>query len=176
MAVMLLVPETKMAEVGKLINLGILLVRKVTWFVPTTTSATLILEPTAWQRLHLYTLIFQELILFHCDFQRQHSHSFCCDFHRQHSHSFYCDFHRQHSHSFHCDFQRQHSHSFHCDFLRQHSHSLFLLWLPETALFFSPLRLTETTQSLSYILTSSSQPHENVYILQPFSFLFYLFG
>ena len=39
----------------------------------------------------------------------------------------------------------------------------------------SPLRLTQTTHSLSYILTSSSQPHENVYILQPFSLLFCLF-
>ena len=35
----------------------------------------------------------------------------------------------------------------------------------------SPLRLIETTHSLSYILTSSSQSHENVYI----SFLFCFF-
>ena len=39
-----LVPETKMADVGKLISLGNLLVRKVTWLVLTTTSATLILS------------------------------------------------------------------------------------------------------------------------------------
>ena len=44
MAMMPLVPETKMADVGKLISLGNLLVRKVTWFVLTTTSATLILS------------------------------------------------------------------------------------------------------------------------------------
>ena len=44
MAVMLLVPETKMADVGKLIRLRNLLVRKVTWLVLTTTSATLILS------------------------------------------------------------------------------------------------------------------------------------
>ena len=44
MAVMPLVPETKMADVGKLISLGNLLVRKVTWSVLTTTSATLILS------------------------------------------------------------------------------------------------------------------------------------
>ena len=44
MAVIPLVPETKMADVGKLISLGNLVVRKVTWFVLTTTSATLILS------------------------------------------------------------------------------------------------------------------------------------
>ena len=43
MVVMPLVPETKMADVGKLISLGNLLARKVTWLVLTTTSATLIL-------------------------------------------------------------------------------------------------------------------------------------
>ena len=62
-----LFPETKMADVGKLISLGNLLVRKFTWFVLTTTSATwfrhAILEPTAWQELPIYTLVFQELIL-----------------------------------------------------------------------------------------------------------------
>ena len=42
MVVMPLVPETKMADVGKLTSLGNLVVRKVTWFVLTTTSATLI--------------------------------------------------------------------------------------------------------------------------------------
>ena len=39
-----LVLETKMADVGKLISLRNLLVRKVTWLVLTTTSATLILS------------------------------------------------------------------------------------------------------------------------------------
>ena len=38
-----LIPETKMADIGKLISLGNLLVRKGTWLVHTTTSATLIL-------------------------------------------------------------------------------------------------------------------------------------
>ena len=42
MAVMPLVPVTKMVNVGKLIRLGNLLVRKVTWLVFTTSSATLI--------------------------------------------------------------------------------------------------------------------------------------
>ena len=42
MAVIPLVPETKMVDVGQLISLGNLLVRKVTWFVLTTTSAPLI--------------------------------------------------------------------------------------------------------------------------------------
>ena len=44
MALMPLVPKTKMADVGKLISLGNLLVRKVTWLVLTTRSATLILS------------------------------------------------------------------------------------------------------------------------------------
>ena len=39
-----LVPETKMADVSKLISLENLLVRKVMWLVLTTTSATLILS------------------------------------------------------------------------------------------------------------------------------------
>ena len=42
MAVMSLVPETKMADVGKLISLGNLLVRKFTWLVLTTTPETFI--------------------------------------------------------------------------------------------------------------------------------------
>ena len=53
MAVMPLVPDTKMADFGKLICLGYILVRKVTWLVLTTTSANLILfVPRIWSRLH----------------------------------------------------------------------------------------------------------------------------
>ena len=44
MALMPLIPETKMADVGKLIRLGNLLVRKVTWLVLATTSAAMILS------------------------------------------------------------------------------------------------------------------------------------
>ena len=82
MAVMPLVPETKMVDVSKLISLGNLLVRKVTWFVFTTTSATLIffpaiLETTAWQELPINTLVFQELILFHFNSQRQYTLLHC---------------------------------------------------------------------------------------------------
>ena len=44
MSVIPLVLETKMVDVGKLISLGKLLVRKISWFVLTTTSATLILS------------------------------------------------------------------------------------------------------------------------------------
>ena len=44
MAVMPLVPEAKIVDVGKLISLGSLLVRKITWLVLTTMSATLILS------------------------------------------------------------------------------------------------------------------------------------
>ena len=44
MAVMPLVLETKMADVGKLISLGDILARKTTWLALTTTSATSILS------------------------------------------------------------------------------------------------------------------------------------
>ena len=91
MAVMPLVPETKMAEVGKLINLGNLLARKTTWLVLTNTFATSILcrilEPTAWQRWSINILIFQHSFSFHCDFQREHSHSL--HFESTHSSSFF---------------------------------------------------------------------------------------
>ena len=67
MAVMPLVPETNMADVGKLISFGNLLVRKVTWLVLTTTSVTSILSndfgADCMTRIALYTLVFQELIL-----------------------------------------------------------------------------------------------------------------
>ena len=43
-AVMPLVSETKMADVGKLISLGHLLARKTTWLMLTTASATSILS------------------------------------------------------------------------------------------------------------------------------------
>ena len=80
MAVRPLVTETKMVDVGKLLSLENLLVRKITWFVLTNTSATLIffpahLEPSTWQGLSIYTLVFQELILSHFHLQRQHTFS-----------------------------------------------------------------------------------------------------
>ena len=56
--------------------------------------------------------------------------------------------------SLHCDLQRQLT-SFHFDFQRQHTHTLSLSLLH---------------------LTFSTQPHKNVYIPPPFSFLFYLYG
>ena len=116
---MSLILETKMADVGKPISLGNLLVRKTTWLVLTTTSATLIL-----------------------------SRVFGAD----------------------CMTRIVYIYS------RLPTLILFLLWLPETALSLSPFRLTETTYTLSLIhLTSNCQPHENVYIPQPFSLWTYLF-
>ena len=107
MAVMPLVPETNMADIGKQISLGNLLVRKVTWLVLTTTSTVLILSRAF--EAHCMTRV----VYIYSRLPSNHS-------------------------------------------LTQ--------------------QLTETTPSLSYILTSSCQPYENVYILQPFSFLFCLFG
>ena len=88
MAVIPLVPETKMAGVGKVICLRNLLVRKVTWFVLTTTSAPLILSrafgadhttridyicPRIPRTLSLSLSLSLSL---HCGLQRQHSLSF----------------------------------------------------------------------------------------------------
>ena len=79
MAVIPLVPEKKkkMADIGKLISLGNQLVRKVTWFLLTTMSTTLIFVPCIWSRPHdkdcLYILVFQELIILHFDLQRQNT-------------------------------------------------------------------------------------------------------
>ena len=77
MAVMPLVPETKMADVGKLISLGNLLVRKVTWLVLTTTSATLILSRAfGADYMTRIAYIYSRLPIthpLHCDLQRQHT-------------------------------------------------------------------------------------------------------
>ena len=88
MVVIPLVPETKMANVSKLISLGNLLVRKVTWFVLTTTSPSLILSrafgPDRMTRIayiysrlprtHSFTFSLAEtahsLSLLHFDFQK----------------------------------------------------------------------------------------------------------
>ena len=77
MVVILLFPETKMADVGKLISLGKLLVRKVTWLVHTTTSATLILARAfgaeCMTRIaYIYSRLPRTHSL-HFDFQRQHT-------------------------------------------------------------------------------------------------------
>ena len=90
MAVIPLVPETKMVDGGKLISLGNLLVRKVTWFV-LTTSAPLILSRafgvdrmtriayiySRLSRTHSLTIWLTETArthsLSHFNFQRQHS-------------------------------------------------------------------------------------------------------
>ena len=74
MIVIPLVPETKMVDVSKLICLGNLLVRKVTGFVLITMSATLILSRAF--GLPIYTLAFQELILFHIFTYRDSTLSF----------------------------------------------------------------------------------------------------
>ena len=69
MAVMPLVPETKMVDVGKLISLRNLLARKTTWLVLTTTSATSILSRIfgayCMSRIVYKYSHFPTLILFH---------------------------------------------------------------------------------------------------------------
>ena len=77
MAVMPLVPETKMANVGKLISLGNLLLRKVTWLVLTTTSATLILSrdfgADCMTRIAYTYSRLSRTYSFHYDSQKQHT-------------------------------------------------------------------------------------------------------
>ena len=65
MAVIVLVPETKMADVDKLISVGNLLVRKISWFSSQLLFCPVHLEPTDRQGLPIYALVFQEIILFH---------------------------------------------------------------------------------------------------------------
>ena len=118
MTMMPLVPETTMVDVVKLISLGNLLVRKVTWLVLTTTSVTLILS-CAFGADCMTTIA-------NINSRLPSTHSLTLRL-------------TEMTHSLHFDSQRQH------------------------------------TLSLLH-LTSSSQPHENVYILQPFSFLSCLFS
>ena len=77
MAIMPLLPKTKMADIGKLIHLGNLLARKTMWLVLTTTSATSMLSPDfgayCMTKISINTLIFQHTFSFHCNFQREHS-------------------------------------------------------------------------------------------------------
>ena len=79
-----LVPETKMTDVGKLISFGNLLVRKVTWLLLTTTSATLILSRAfgagCMTRIaYIYSRLPNTHSL-HFDLQSQHTHSLSLTF------------------------------------------------------------------------------------------------
>ena len=78
MAVILLVPETKVANVGKLIKFGNLLIRTVMWLVLTTMSVTLILSHTfgadCMTRI-AYLLVFQELTISYIVTSRDNTHS-----------------------------------------------------------------------------------------------------
>ena len=107
MAVMPLVPETKMADVGKLISLGNLLVRKVTLFVLTTTSATSILScEFGADCMTRISYIYSRLLRthsFHFDSQRQHT-LLHCDLQRQLT--FHFDSRKQNT-LLHCDLKRQ---------------------------------------------------------------------
>ena len=165
MAVMPLVPETKMVDVGKLISLGNLLVRKVcnSDFVR-----------RFWSQLHdkncLYILSFfhfksqRQLTLLHYNFQRQLTLSILTS----RDNTLFPFWLPETTHSFHFDFQRQLTLSI----LTSRDNSLFPFWLPETTHSFHFDFQRQHTLSLLHLI-SSSQPHKNVYILQPFSFLFY---
>ena len=127
MAVTPIVPETKMADVGKLISLRNLLVRKVTWLVLTTTSATLILSRYfGGDCMTRITNIYSRL---------------------------------SRTHSFHFDSQRQHT-LLHCDLQKQLTLSI----------------LTSRDSTLSLTLDFLHSNPRNVFSLQLFSSLFYLYG
>ena len=100
MAVMPLVPETRMVDISKHIRLGNLLVRKVTWLVLTTTSATLISSRdfeadcvtkiayiySRLSRTHSFPFRLTETThSLHFDSQRQHTHSLSLTFDFQQS-------------------------------------------------------------------------------------------
>ena len=146
MATIPLVPETKMVDVSKLISLGNLLVRKVTWFVLTTTSASLILS-------HLFGAHHMTRIAYiysrhprthslHFDFQKQHSLSLSSFSTSRNSTLFLCLHFRLPETAlsfFVFDFQKQHSLSL-SSFSTSRNSTLFLslrFRLPETALSFS---------------------------------------
>ena len=81
MTVMPLVSETKIVDVGKLISLGNLLVRKVSWLVLTIMSATLILSrdfgADCMTRIaYIYSRL-SRTHSFHFNSQRQHALLYC---------------------------------------------------------------------------------------------------
>ena len=111
-----LVPGTKMADIAKLISLGNLLVKKVTWLVLTATSANLILSRAS-----------------EADRMIRIAYIYSC---LPRTHSLHFDSQRQHTLSLlHCDFQRQHTLLLLHFSLTEIAHSLSFspLWLPETA-------------------------------------------
>ena len=177
-----LVPETKMADVGKLISLGNLLVWKVTWFVLTTTSATLILSRdfgadcmtriasifSRLSRTHSFHFDSQRHFLLHCNLQRQLT-SFHFDLQRQLTLLILT--YRVNTLSYIFHLQSQHTLSY---FRLQSQHTFSISTHRDNTLFYTAT-YRDNTLSLLH-LTSSSQPHENVYSLQLFSSLFYLFG
>ena len=91
MAMTPIVPEIRMADVGKLISLENLLVRKVTWLVLTTMSATLILSHAFGDDCMTYCL--------HIPTSSKKSRSYISTWQRS----------RTLSHSLHFDLQRQHT-------------------------------------------------------------------
>ena len=128
MAVIPLVPETKMVDVGKLISPGNLLVRKISLFVFTTTSATLILSRAFEADKHcLYILSFFKNSLSYILTYRDSTHT------RTHTHT------HTHTHSLSLSLsltfrltETTHSLSLslslslHFDLQRQHTLSLFI--------------------------------------------------
>ena len=92
MALIPLVPETRKVDVGKLSSFGNLLVRKVTWFVLTTTSAFLILYRAfradhTTRIVYIYSRLPRTHSLSHFHLQRQYTLSLSILTYRDNTHS-----------------------------------------------------------------------------------------
>ena len=132
MAVMPLVPETKMADIIKLTSLGNLLVKKVMWLVLTTTSATLILSHD-----------------FGADYMTRIADIYSC---LSRTHSFHFDSQRQHTHLY-CNLQRQLTSS-----ISTHRDNTLSYTATYRDNFLFPFWLPETIHSLSYIWFPAVNP------------------
>ena len=142
-----LVPETKMADIGKLTSLGNLLARKVTFFVLTTTSTSLILSRAfGADRMTRIAYIYSRLprthslLLSHFNIHRQHTHtlSLSLSFSLSHTHTFWLQ--RQHTHTL----SLSHTHILTSE--TTHTHSLSLCLFTSTTRNSLTLPVSKTTQ------------------------------
>ena len=177
MDVMPLVPETKMVDVCILISLGNLLARRTTWLVLKNTSAT-----SNFSRgfgAYSMTRIFYKyynlptLTPFFTISLTESTHSFHCDFQREHSHSSISN-HRFNTALFHNFTWSVNTALFHIFTYR--INTLFPVRLPERTRSLSPFQLTESTHSSFFLhLTHSSQPPQKWLLSATILFLVILF-
>ena len=170
MAVIPFVPETKMAHVGKLNSIGNLLVRKVTWIMLITTSATLILS----RAFGADCIVNKDCLYILSSSKNSLSPLRLPETAHSLIHSIETSRDSTLSHSLHWDFtETAHSHIHSIVTHRDNTLSHIFTYRDSTHIHTHTLSLSlSLSLSHTHILTSSSQPHENVCILQPFSFRF----